>query len=304
MPWGGAFEVKSYGFMIMCGFLLALWIGQRRARRLGLDPTIIFDAAVAVLLAGIVGSRLFYVIKEWDRFRGNPMEIIRIDRGGLVFYGGLIGGAIVLLWFVRRHKMPLLRVLDLACSVVPLAHAFGRVGCFLNGCCYGLLTQSWAGMRFPRVLEPGNVDWPLLNVGNQHIVGSPPFVDQLQQVPPLVASTAEWSLPVHPTQLYEVGYNLLIFALLSYLLARRWREGEVAWFYAVLYGSARFVNEMYRAEPSVLFGLTIAQVICLVLILLGFVMFLRGRRLPRQPLAEPWVPPAESRGRDKRGRKK
>jgi len=295
LPWGGAFEVKSYGFMIMCGFLLALYVSNRRAKRLGIEPAKMFDGAVAILLAGIVGSRLFYVIEEWGRFSEKPLEVLRIDRGGLVFYGGLIGGALMLMWFVYRNKMKLLRVGDLVTSVVPLGHAFGRMGCFLNGCCFGGRTDSLFGMCFPRVVVT-------TSRGTEQIIGSPPFLTHLDQG--LVKATDACSLAIHPTQLYAVGYNLAIFAFLGYMFTRRRREGEIAWLYGVLYGSARFVNEIFRVEPPALLDLSIAQVICVPLILFCFVMFLRGRRLPPEPLPEPWEPPPAEAPREQKGKGK
>jgi len=294
MPWGATFRIPSYGVMLMCGFLLSLYIAQRRAKRLHIGANDVFDAAVAMLVAGVVGSRVFFVVAQWHRFRANPFDIIRIDKGGLVFYGGLIGGAAVLLFIVVRKKLRLFPVLDLVMSVVPLGHAFGRMGCFLNGCCFGKITRSWIGVRFPRILSDGNLGMPLYDVGDQYIAGSPPFLYHLDQTPPLIQKTAEWSLPVHPTQLYAVGYNLLIFAAVSLWFHRRWgrngtggaRAGEVAWIYAILYGSFRFGNEFLRVTRAVLLGMTIAQVICVPLVILGVVMFVRGRLRPLQPLPE------------------
>ena len=271
LPWGGSYSLPSYGFMVMCGFLLALFFLQRRARRAGIDPEHIMDAAIALLLGGILGARAFFVIQNWPFFRDAPLEIIRLDKGGLVFYGGLIGGGLALLVVMRRRSLPLARTLDLLAGVVPLGHSIGRIGCFLNGCCFGEVTDSWVGLRFPPE--------------------SPAFEWHLGQG--WIQQTAEGSLPVHPTQLYASGYNLAIFAVLSFVLRRRWREGEVAYLYCVLYGSARFVNEIFRADPRVLWGLTIAQVFCVPLVLFGLVMLVRGRMKPRQPLPDPWQPPPQ-----------
>jgi len=289
LPWGGELKIASYGVAIVCGFLLALYIAQRRARRVGIDPYDIFDAAVAGLIGGVVGARVLHVLYEWPYFRAHPLEVIRIDKGGLVFYGGVIGGSCALLFVLVRRKVPLLRALDVVASVVPLGHAFGRIGCFLNGCCFGRETGCLFGLRFPRFLAPGNVDNPLYNVGGQHITGSLPFLHQLQQHPEL--RTAAWSYPLHPTQLYAVAYNLLIFAVLSYWFPRRWREGEVGGLYLVLYGTARFVNEFFRVEPKVVLGLTVAQAMSVLAVAFGAFLVARARRRQRQPLPAPWEPP-------------
>jgi len=297
LPWGGSFRVASYGFMIMCGFLVSLYLGQQRAKRAGIDPAGFFDAAVAGLLGGVIGARILHVIYEWPYFRANPLKIIRLDQGGLVFYGGAIGGALALIFVVLRKKMPVLRSLDVVASVLPLGHAFGRVGCFLNGCCFGHVTKSPVGVRFPRMLAPGNVADPLFNVGAEHVVGSPPFVYHLEQTPPLVTASAQWSLPVHPTQLYAVGYNLVIFALLTLWFTRRWRDGEVGALYLILYGTARFVNEFFRVGTPVLGGLSVAQVMCVPAVLFGAALLWRGRRLAPQPLPAPWEPSPPQPGR-------
>jgi len=278
LPWGGTFRVASYGFLIMCGFLASLYIAWRRAKRFGIDPSGLFDAAVGALIGGIVGARLLYVIYEWPAFRAEPLKVIRLDEGGLVFLGGAALGTLTLAFIVAKRKLPLLRSLDVAASVLPLGHAFGRMGCFLNGCCYGSVTGSWVGVRFLRVLDPRTGE----------LIGSPVFLDHMRQG--LVPQAAARSLPVHPTQLYEAGYNLAIFALLSFWLTRRWREGEVGWLYLALYGAARFANEFLRADSSRVLGLTVAQAMCLPMVALAVAMVVRGRMLPRQPLPAPRAP--------------
>ncbi|MHC4789049.1 MAG: prolipoprotein diacylglyceryl transferase [Planctomycetota bacterium] len=266
--------------MIVCGFLLCLHLLRRRGRKMGLDPVALFDMAVAGLLGGMVGARLFYVIHHWSAFSEDLWQILRVDRGGMTFYGGLIGGAVGLLWMVRRNQLPLRAVLDAVASLIPLGHAFGRVGCFLNGCCFGKVTHSWLGVRFPRVLD-----------STGQMIGSPPFIHHLEQG--LVQASQTHSLPVHPTQLYEVGYNLLFFALLSYVLPRRRRAGDVAWLYAILYPSARFLNEFLRADTMprpALGGLTIFQVLSVGAVLFGIGMLADSLRRPAQPLPSPWQP--------------
>ncbi len=297
LPWGGSLTVASYGFMIMCGFLLALYLALRRARHHGVSPEALFDSAIALLLGGIIGARLFFVAQFWEElhFGQNPIEIIRIDKGGLVFYGGLIGGTMALLIMMWKKKMPFRATLGVAASVIPLAHAFGRMGCFLNGCCYGHITESSVGVCFPRVLEDGTVQNEMYNVGSRHIVGSLPFLDHLQRIPPLVSKTSHWSQPVHATQLYAVGYNLIIFGVLSYWLSRRHRAGEVAWMYCVLYGIARFGNEILRATEPMMLGMSVAQWICIPLIVFGIGMLVWERSKPSEPLPEP-IPAGEEAG--------
>ncbi|MFP4026454.1 MAG: prolipoprotein diacylglyceryl transferase [Candidatus Brocadiia bacterium] len=264
VPWGEGIRIASYGFMIMCGFMVSLYIARRRARKVGIDPAKIFDLAVGLLFGGIVGARLFYVIQFWDQFADNLFLIARIDQGGLVFYGGLLGGGLVGPVMMVMKNMPLRRTLDVLGSVVPLGHAFGRIGCFLEGCCFGHVTESWIGVQFPQ--------------------GSPAWTHQIYQG--ILEPTGEWSRPVHPTQLYAVLYNVAVFALLTFWFPRRRRNGEVAWIYAFAYGLARFGNEFIRVTQPVFLGLTVAQLICIPLVVFGGTMLIRGRLLPPEPMPQ------------------
>jgi len=282
LPGGNTFPLASYGFMILIGFLLCLWLLQRRGRRMGLNPLVLFDVAVAGLLGGIVGARLFYVVQHWELFAPEPWRLLYLHEGGLAFFGGLIGGTVGLLIGIWKKGLPLLPTLDVTGGLVPLGHAFGRIGCFLNGCCFGNRTDAWPGMRFPRVVDETG-----------HIVGSPPFLHHLQQG--LITASDKLSLPVHPTQLYAVGYNLAIFAFLTWMLRRRRRPGDVAWSYLALYGAARFCNEFLRiTEPkSWLGGMTIWQAIALGAVLFGLAMFFNSLRKPPVPIPDPWQPPED-----------
>ncbi len=285
LPGGRSFPIASYGFMILVGFLLCLYLLQRRGRRLGLNPLALFDAAVLGLLGGIVGARAFYVAHHWSAFAGEPWRILFLHEGGLTYFGGLIGGAGGLLGGMALRKLPIRATLDLAASLVPLGHAFGRIGCFLNGCCYGKITDAWVGVRFPKVIS---------QVGGEERLGSPAFRDHV--VRGLVMRSDRWSLPVHPTQLYAVAYNLAIFGILSYLLPRRWRPGQIAWLYLILYGTARYWNEFFRADTEpvgALGGLTVFQAIGLAGVVFGAVMFARTMRRPWIPLPEPWETPEQ-----------
>jgi len=330
LPWGRTFNAPSYGFMIMCGFLVCLWLLQRRARAAGLDPMALFDMAVLALLCGMIGARFFYVIHHWPDFADHPLSIVRVDQGGLAFFGGLIGGGGALLFAAWQKKLPLAATLDVTASVVPLGHAFGRMGCFLFGCCFGKVTDFWTAVRFPRILAERKMESVLLRLGDQYVDGSPAFVHQVltgwtteaaeriratfpgelarefQESTQVVGDrvhlliTCTHSLPVHPTQLYELGYNLLIFAALSVLLSRRRRPGDVAWAYALCYGTARFFNQFLRADVVPLRGLgglTLFHLIAAGAAAFGAVMLARSLRKEPVPQLPPWEPPVED-GRD------
>jgi phosphatidylglycerol:prolipoprotein diacylglycerol transferase len=283
LPWGHSFPIATYGSMVLIGFLLCLWLMRRRGRRFGLDPNAMFDAATFMLLGGIVGARLFYVIDHWAQYQDNLAHVFRIDEGGLAFFGGLIGGGAGLVGTILARGLPLRTALDVVVSVLPLGHALGRMGCFLNGCCFGKVTSSWVGVRFPAVVDAAG-----------ELAGSPPYRHHLAQG--LITRADTWSLPVHPTQLYAAGYNLLIFAILSWYLSKRRRPADLCWLYLLLYGSARFTNEFFRADNpplSFLGGLTLFHLMAGSVAAAGVAMLVVSARKPRVPLPEPWEPPAE-----------
>ncbi len=145
----GPLRLYSYGLLIALGFLAASALAGKRASEIGLDVSRIQNAALAALIAGILGGRAAYVALRWDLFRDNLLEILRLDHGGLIFFGGLaagLAGGIVAIW---RSGLPVLRTLDLLTPPLVVGHALGRVGCFLNGCCYGKFTSLPWGVRFP-----------------------------------------------------------------------------------------------------------------------------------------------------------
>ncbi len=134
----GSRPVYWYGVMMALGFLMAVahwrWLG----RRTGTDTAFTSDLLVWLMIGGIVGARIAYVLANLKYFRAVPAEIVRVDQGGLVFYGGFLGAGVVLLAFTRFYHRPLWATVDLVVTALPLGHAFGRIGCFLNGCCGGV----------------------------------------------------------------------------------------------------------------------------------------------------------------------
>ncbi len=247
-PWGGRVTIASYGVMMMVGFLLSLYVFSGRAKKYGLASDKIFNVAVAMVIAGVVGARIFYILQYWEEggFAESPFRILRVDQGGLVFFGGLFGGLAGALASMIKQKLPPGRTFGLIASVGPLGHAFGRMGCFLNGCCHGRPTDSWAGVNFPRLAIEGGI-------------------------------ASQWANSVHPTQLYAVGYKLMIFFFLSWWLRRRGRPEELIGLYMITYGIARFINEFFRITEPVALGLSIAQVICIPLVIAGAGLLLHQR---------------------------
>lgn len=226
----GARPIYWYGVMMAAAFLAAIAHWTWLARRTGRPPAYSYDLATWLMLAGIVGARINYVIANVDDFRSAPWTILRIDQGGLIYYGGFVGAALAAIIFARIRREKLSSLADFAITAIPLGHVFGRIGCFLNGCCYGI---------------PGAAPWCL----------------------PLDGT------PRHPVQIYEAGWNFIVYLILTRLFLRRHVDGIVFAAYLVLYPVGRFLLEFWRGDPRlILGGLTIAQCFSLTLIAVGIAL--------------------------------
>lgn len=219
----GGINVYSYGFMISLAILVAAIALFREAPRVNLDPDHVLEAVIAAGAAGLIGSRLLYVALNWDYFSSRPLSILFARFEGLSFYGAFAGGLLALVLWSRWRKVNFLKMADLAAPYLALGYAFGRIGCFLNGCCYGRVSDvSWAVVI--------------------------PAVD---------------NLPRHPVQLYAAFGAVLIFILLKLLRPAHLFTGFNLIALAALYGALRFTTEFFREEPVVWLGLTTAQLFSL-----------------------------------------
>ena len=230
----GPIPLRLYGLMIGVGFLLAIWLASRKAKKEGIDPDRIMDMGVYLLLAAIVGSRLLYVLVNLQEFRQNPLDVFAIWKGGLVFYGGLIGAVATGFWYVRRHKLPLWKTADILAPYIALGHMFGRFGCFFAGCCYGAPCAGTVCITFtdPRSLAPLGVS-------------------------------------LYPTQLFEAGGEFMNFLVLLTLYRFKKFDGQIFWLYPALYSILRFVVEFFRGDTArgVYFGgfISTSQIIGLLM---------------------------------------
>lgn len=273
---GGA--VYWYGLMVGLGFLACLLVAQWRGRRLGVPPERVGDLVVAAIVGGIVGARVFYVVNNLSYYLSNPVEIIRIDHGGLVFYGGLFGGALAVYWLARRTALPVAHVADLAGLVLPLGQAFGRIGCFLNGCCFGKPTHShWSvTYQFPPYES-------VFEVQHAHNLLSPELLNQAAAGAPVQC------LPLVPIQLYMCLTNLVLFAILLAVATRVRTPGRLFALSLILYAVGRFGDEFGRGDypASDYYGpFTVAQAISLLLLPAGLALwYWLGRRRAAAPPA-------------------
>ncbi len=245
----GPLTIYSYGVMMVVAFLTVTWLAEQDARRLlpqhpAVTPPQVVDLLCLGMLGGIVGARLLYVMQYWAVYRQHLQEILAIWHGGLIWYGGLLGGLLAAAIYLRIAHIAFLRAMDQCIPYLALAHAIGRIGCFLNGCCYGLPTTAWYGVRFPD--QPG---------------------------------------PVIPTQLAESALLLVFF-----LLLRRWQRtavmehrGRLFSIYLIGYGVIRFGVEFLRGDQQHYWlGLSVAQFLSVGLVVVGLIVFVAARHVPRR----------------------
>ena len=231
----GNFEITTFGALVATGALVGLWILSREISRSGL-PGQAVDAALVGVLGGLFGAKLFWAVE----FRADaPFLDLLLSRGGLSWFGGLLGGVGAGLWSLRRRRIPLLPVLSAASPALAIGHAIGRVGCFLVGDDYGRPTSLPWGVAFPR--------------------GLPPTLDL-----------------VHPTQLYETAGLLPIAWLLIRWRRQGVPDAVVFGRYLVIAAILRFVIEFVRVNASVAGPLTLAQIFSLAIAGVGVVLISRS----------------------------
>jgi phosphatidylglycerol:prolipoprotein diacylglycerol transferase len=182
------------------------------------------------MFAGIIGARIFYVIQFHEQFEGNLLGVFRIDQGGLVFYGGFLLSAFVLFVYCKVKKINIARLLDVFAPAVALGHAFGRIGCFMQGCCFGKPGNAPFCVVFPSGSAPA-ARFPQPSVG-----------EELLKNPP--------SLPLYPTQLIEAGVNFLLFFILFNLVGKIRKGGRIAGLYLFCYALLRFLMEYFRGDHT------------------------------------------------------
>jgi phosphatidylglycerol---prolipoprotein diacylglyceryl transferase len=268
--------VRGYGVMVLAGAAAGVWMATYRAQRAGVERELIWSMAFWLFIGGMIGGRAFYVIEYWQErfastsFRETLLRVINFPEGGLVIYGAFFGGVIAVLLFIRKQKMPALATFDLIAPSMMIGLALGRIGCFLNGCCYGGPTSLPWAVRFPP--------------------GSPPYADQAASGM-LTAANPPASLPVHPTQLYSAITAALIGWLLwSYYPFRR-RDGQVVALMLMVYPISRYLEEIIRTDEPAVFGtgLSISQNISVAVFVAGIGLWFY---LSKQPAKIAW--PAKS----------
>jgi phosphatidylglycerol:prolipoprotein diacylglycerol transferase len=243
---GRDIALHSYGVLIAVGLAAAIAFAYRDGRRDGLDGGRILDLAFWMVVAGLVGARLLYVVvnagdfaractegngeaRSWTTALADCARVLKVWEGGLVFYGGVVAAVIVAYRFAAREGWSFLHVADLFAPALALGHAFGRLGCFAAGCCFGKESTGHWGVAFPR----GSVAFDELSAAGA------------------VPAGAGVTPPLHATQLYEAVGELAIFCVLMAARRRlRGRRGAVFLLYVALYAPLRFVIEMFRGDVA------------------------------------------------------
>lgn len=282
LPWkDGGLPIHSYGVMAMLGFLAALFAARWRAKRVGISAENITDVSIAALIGGILGARVFYCVQYAHGFQ-SFWDYFKIWRGGLVVYGGVLGAALCVGLIIRMRKLRLLNVLDVAAYTFCLGLAFGRIGCFFHGCCYGVAVKpdAWYGVVFPPNAQP-------------YLDGG---------ACPLAPGT-----PLFPSQLLSSLNLLIIFVVTSLYFRHRRREGEILGLVFILYSIHRVCIELLRSDTHVPGQLSIAQWISVFTFFLGLALFIYARTSPQPEPAPAQVvkgPPPPPRKKNRRKKKK
>jgi len=249
----GSFTIHWYGVMIALAFLAGLWTATRRAARENIAGEKIADLVFWIMLAGMTGARTVYVTTYWSEFANQPFsEIFMIQHGGLVYYGSVIGAGIAFFIYVRWKKLPGWKIADILAPSIALGNAFGRIGCLLNGCCYGRACDLPWAVRFPNQ----SAAW------QQHFQAG------------LVGKTAP-SLPVHPTEIYDSLLNFMLYLGLAWLFRRKKFDGQVFAAYLTFYGLFRFIGEYFRGDyppDHIHDGLTSAQLVSIPIVVAGLAL--------------------------------
>ena len=240
----GPLTVYTYGLLLAAAYLLGLKLAMVRAKARGLDANRVLDLGIYIIISALVGAKLLLVLTDYRAFVSDPRELLTLARSGGVFYGGLILAVSVALWYIRKVGLPLWTTCDVFAPGIALGHVIGRFGCLFAGCCYGKeTTVAWA-ITFTNAAAAQNVGTPL-------------------------------GVPLHPTQIYEAGAELIILIVLL-VTEKKGRPfaGRTFWLYMLLYSISRFIIEFYRGDErgNPIGALSTSQLISVLLAPLAVVM--------------------------------
>ena len=267
LPGVGGMPITSFGVFMLLAFLTGGWIIRSELERMGEDPERAWDLVFMGVMGGILGAKGYYVLLNYERLASDPAGLI-FSRGGLVWYGGFLLATALVIWEIRRRRLPLRRTADAIAPALALGYAVGRMGCFLVGDDWGRPTDSIFGIAFPRGAPPTRVDIIERDFG---ISVDPELIEKYGQI-----------VPVHPTQLYEVGISTLIFLFLWRVRQNQKIPGKLFMLWLVMASGERFLVEFLRAKDDRFFGiLTLAQLVSLAIAAVGLIGIIRMKSANR-----------------------
>jgi phosphatidylglycerol:prolipoprotein diacylglycerol transferase len=308
IPGFGELPIFSYGLMLVIGFLAAVQLAKFLARRTGIDPEIFVNAGLIALVTGIVGARLSHILENTGQYFdptrsawANFKDAINIRSGGLTYYGGFLLAFPTLVWYALKKKLPLRLSMDIAAPCIMIGLAFGRIGCFLNGCCYGdQCSLPWA-VQFPYH------SWAYQDEFDRHKIEVPPELlaptddgrvklrdpRSLRSDPGLEALAAsEHSLPLHPAQIYSAITAFLIAGITLVYFTLPHAVGRGFALMLMLEGGTRFLLELLRVEPPVVGSFSLSMILGLALLAMGIAMWFALGRPSLAAAATPRPTPA------------
>jgi len=246
--------IYSYGFFIALGVLMSFWFAVGRVKKYSIDSDALASLFMWTIFAAFVGGRLFFFLEDIDKYINDPAKMLRISGGGFVFYGSLIFAVPVMIWWLRKRKVPVRPFLDIVAFIGPIVHSFGRVGCFMAGCCHGVECHNFLGVTFS---DPDTLARPM-------------------------------NTPLYPTQLFDIGINLIILAVLIFLSKRKRFAGQLFLVYIVMYAIGRSINEIYRGDEARGFvmggALSHSQFIAIILFVIAVFVWVRWRKKPENQI--------------------
>ena len=234
----GPLTLHTYGLFVAIGFLAGIFVAIRLGKTVGFMSNAVMDMGFIIILTGLIGSRIVYIIIELPKYISNPLDIFKIWEGGLVFSGGLVAVIIAMIFYAKHYKVNIWTIADVWSPAAAIGQAIGRIGCFFAGCCYG---------------KPTDVPWAVVFTNPKSI--------------------ATLNIPIHPTQLYSSLSSFIIFVILMVLHSKKKFEGQVFLWFLILHSTARLFLERFRGDSRgtiITNDLTMTQFIAM-LILIGAV---------------------------------
>jgi phosphatidylglycerol:prolipoprotein diacylglycerol transferase len=302
--------IYGYGVMLVIGFLGAIQLGKFLAKRYGIDPELFVNAGLLALVTGVAGARISHVIENFGYYTNpnrsiaaNFLDAINIRAGGLTYYGGFLLAFPSLVLYARWKKIPIRLGMDIVAPCLMIGLGFGRIGCFLNGCCYGATCDLPWAVTFPYysipyreevdehkiappaelmgTIGPGRFDVLSLEEIRKHAVDLPPDVASV--------AASQHSLPLHPAQLYSSFTAFLIAALVLCYFTLPHAPGRAFALMMMVEGLTRYLLELLRVEPPVIGAFSLSMILGLTLLGAGIVLWFTFGLLDRQPASADWA---------------